>query len=103
MVIYEVNLKIDSDIFNAYYTWLVPHVKNMLHHQGFNTAMIQKDESDKNALTITYRIDTRDHLEDYLQHHSQTMRNDGVKRFPGKFTATRRIFTVLDSYGRIAI
>lgn len=98
MIIYEVNLTIDEQAFDRYYQWLLPHVKAMLKFHGFETATVQRDESAPNQLTVYYRIKTRDNLKHYLQHHAHEMRDDGVKTFPNQFSASRRIFEVINEF-----
>lgn len=98
MIIYEVNLTIDEHVFDRYYQWLLPHVEAMLKFDGFETATVQRNEAAPHQLTVYYRIKTRDNLENYLQHHAHTMRDDGLKKFPNQFSANRRIFEVINEF-----
>ncbi|MEM1243453.1 MAG: DUF4286 family protein [Pseudomonadota bacterium] len=98
MIIYEVNIKTQPEIFAAYYDWLLPHVKQMLQYAGFKTATLQQDETDECKITVSYQVATREDLENYLQHHAKTMRDDGINRFNDKFSISRRIFKVLEAF-----
>lgn len=97
MVIYEVNLTVNNDIFQEYYHWLVPHVEMILQFRGFKKARISKekiaeDNISTTKLTVQYTLDTEENLDAYLKNHSPAMREDGIKRFGDKFSATRRVF-----------
>lgn len=97
MVIYEVNLTINNEIFQDYYNWLVHHIEIMLQFRGFRKAEISKekipeDNINTTKLTVHYTLDTEEDLNDYLKNHSFAMREDGTKKFGDKFSATRRVF-----------
>lgn len=99
MVIYEVNLSVDEDIYQDYKKWLDEHIQQMLRFPGFlnATAMHQsmRDESDsKKHLTVQYQLESAEDLQNYFNEHAPKMRGDGVKRFEGRFTVARRTFEV---------
>lgn len=99
MIIYEVNLKIAADIQIEYMQWLEQHVQEMLQFTGFLEAITLKDEETDDPafvnLTVHYLMDTKENLQHYLNEHSQNMRAKGLKKFPNKFTATRKTFEVI--------
>lgn len=99
MIIYEVNLHIKPETFDAYYAWLQPHVQQMLNFDGFIHAEILHDQSHPHKLTVVYHIESQKQLDSYLQHHAQKMRDEGMKQFTGQFSASRRIFERLVYYG----
>lgn len=98
MWIYEVNLKILTTIFDEYMAWLTPHVEEMLTFQGFQSARYLSEDpatdEDFTQLTVAYEVASLTDLEHYFAHHAQAMREDGMKRFPNQFSATRRIMEV---------
>ena len=100
MIIYEVNLSIDRGIYAEYKSWLIEHVKEMLQFPGFIQASLlkqeQDDPSDQEKLTVQYQLEGRDDLEKYLIECAPKMREEGIKRFKDKFSATRRVFKVQD-------
>ena len=102
MIIYEVNLTIDNQIFDDYYNWLTPHCKQMLTFPGFKQVNILKEQSDTDGdqtrITCTYLLEDQQSLDNYITNHSTSMRDDGIKRFGNKFSAKRRIFEVLNTY-----
>lgn len=98
MVIYEVSLTIDGDIFAEFKLWLRDHVSEMLRFRGFIQASILKPEQDEPSeqekLTIQYQLESRKDLERYFTEFGAKMREEGIKRFKDKFSATRKIFDV---------
>ena len=96
MVIYEVNLNINSDIYSEFQLWLEEHIKEMLQFPGFIQASIfkpeQEDVSLQEKLTIQYQLETRDDLERYFTEFAPKMREKGIQRFQDQFSATRQIF-----------
>jgi len=95
MVIYEVNLDVDHDIFNDYYYWLMEHIKEMLKFDGFKKAEIglieHQEEQAKMKIRVSYTIASYDSLQAYLSQHAEKMRADAVNKFGDKFIASRRI------------
>jgi hypothetical protein len=95
MVIYEINLSINNEVFQEFYEWLFPHVQQILAYTGFIKAEIgmieNQDEDNKNHLRISYTIDSYDNLQNYLTHHAPQLRADALNQFGDKFNATRRV------------
>lgn len=98
MIIYEVNLQISREIIPSYLEWLAPHIEKMLQFPGFiDVICLQEQVTDDAALiglTLQYRIENNAFLQNYLAHHAHKMREEAQK-FSGKFSATRRIFTMM--------
>lgn len=100
MIVYEVNLDIAAEAFAAYRAWLDEHVREMLALPGFVSAEILECREPTPApehhhLVVTYRLADEKALERYLREDAPRMRADGMVRFGGKFTATRRILQAL--------
>lgn len=95
--IYEVNLELEPAIGEAFSAWLPGHVERMLELPGFIDAVVEMEERDENApptFCVRYRLESRQTLDDYFEHHAARMRQEGIDRFGGRFRATRRILTV---------
>lgn len=101
MVLYEVNLTIDSDIFLMFKLWLDTHVKQILKFPCFVKANLLEEEGDylsaQEKLTVQYYLEDKKALERYLFENAAKMREEGLQRFNNKFAATRRIFTIYDT------
>lgn len=96
MIIYEVNLIVESSIFAEYYPWLIDHIQEMFQFKGFLKAEVAEEKTmttAKHALTVRYMITDAEALDDYLNQHAPTMRARAKERFGDKFTASRRVFT----------
>lgn len=95
-VIYEVNLDIDASIATEYRIWLREHVAEICALPGFTGA--QQFEvldpvaaEDRVPLCVQYTLTDTAALDSYLRDHAPRLRADGMARFGGKFTATRRV------------
>eukprot|EP01100_Stratorugosa_tubuloviscum_P005180 TRINITY_DN2353_c1_g2_i1.p1 TRINITY_DN2353_c1_g2~~TRINITY_DN2353_c1_g2_i1.p1 ORF type:complete len:111 (+),score=44.57 TRINITY_DN2353_c1_g2_i1:321-653(+) len=102
MIIYEVNLEIQNEVINEYQLWLNEHISQLLNCEGFIKAQILKSielENSQNSenkttfsITVQYFIKDLISLQNYLKNDAPRFRQDGINRFGGKFTATRRVF-----------
>jgi hypothetical protein len=94
MYIYEVNLTVDASIADDYAAWLAPHIRQILTFEGFIRAnWFEEDSDDPNVRrwVVHYYVQDRASLDSYFANHAAEMRRDGLERFPGKFTASRRV------------
>ena len=95
-VIYEVNLDVDASVEADYRAWLQAHVAEILALPGFIGASVF-DVVDPPAAQGRIAICTHYHLIDhaalqaYFERHAPRLRADGIARFGGRFTATRRV------------
>lgn len=98
MVIYEVNLLIDKEIYEQFQLWLNDHVKKMLQFPGFMQAQVLKPEEDETPnqkkLTVHYQLDNHNALLNYFKHFAASMRDEGLKQFQSKFSAERRVYEI---------
>ena len=94
MPVYEVNLHVSDAIAHAFAAWLRRHIRKMLAIDGFERAVWWRVETDQAGTTtwcVHYHVTDRAHLNAYFERHAGAMREDGIRRFGGKFTADRRI------------
>lgn len=111
MIIYEVNLTIDSGIADEYAAWLKPHIAQILEIDGFLGAeWLERDvsalaaappasasDADKVRWTIQYRLRDRAALRAYQRDHAPAFINEGQTRFGGRFSASRRVLELRDA------
>lgn len=100
MIIYEVNLEVLDSSYTAFLAWLREHVAEIITLPGFLLAEISTCEDPiaprgKRCLCCHYRLHEQADLERYLREDAPRLREEGLKRFPGQFTATRRVLTPL--------
>lgn len=100
-VIYEVNLQVDAGIAQDYQAWLEAHVDDLLALPGFVGATLfavqEPLEPGRVGWCVQYRLRDMAALDAYLREHAPRMRDLGVARFGGRFTATRRVLLAGDS------
>ena len=103
MIVYEVNIDVAPAIEEAYYAWLLVHCEEMRHQiTGMHNFMIcEREASDtsngwKKGYTVSYLIETREALDDYIANRAAVMRQQAVDTFGAdQFRGTRRIMNVL--------
>ena len=100
MLIYEVNLAVDGDAAEAMAVWLRAHIGEMVALDGFEgAAWYQREPEDgRQQWTVHYRLAGHRALQVYLDEHAGRMRQDGMDRFGGRFTATRRVLYARETF-----
>ena len=103
MLIYEVNLTVNSDVANEYRTWLQAHIEELLEIDGFHAAKLYQRDSDEaggdgECWTVHYFLESREALNNYFDNCAPKMREDGLKRFGGRFSATRRVLEPMEKF-----
>ena len=94
MIIYEVNLKIQSNILPEYRLWLDSHIEKMMQFEGFYDCKIYTVHSNKDnhqLLSIHYYIENMKFLNLYLNKKSQQIRLEGIDKFSNSVSIERRI------------
>ena len=97
MVVYEVNLEVETEVAEAYAAWLAPHVAEVLAAPGFVSAdwwTVEPDGDDRQPgvrWCVQYRVESRAALQTYFDEHAGRLRGDGLARFGGRFRASRRV------------
>lgn len=103
-IIYEVTLLIDREVVREYDIWLKHHVDEMLELPGFQSAQVSvvednAAESARAGRVVHYRLDNRQALDEYFSRFARQMRDDGIRHFGNRFTASRRILRPLEGEG----
>ena len=95
MVIYEVNLKVESGIWAEYSAWLKKHQKKMLKNDGFrgvkNYWVQASANSNEAEICVHYELESIEKLERYFRDHAEEMRSEALTLFGNKFSASRRV------------
>ncbi|MGH8040693.1 MAG: DUF4286 family protein [Rudaea sp.] len=100
MIVYEVNLEIEAGSYVGYCAWLDAHVREILALPGFVSAEILEcreppPATGRHNLSVQYRLTDAAALDRYLREDAPRLRADGMTRFGGKFSASRRILSPL--------
>ncbi|MCK7592481.1 DUF4286 family protein [Pseudomarimonas salicorniae] len=103
MIVYEVNLSVEAAIATEYRAWLDAHIAEMLGLPGFLGASLsavdEPAEDGRVQWSVAYRLRDAASLEAYLATHAPRMREDGQRRFGGRFRASRRVLRPLFDQG----
>lgn len=94
MVLYEVNLTVEPAMSASVEAWLPQHIDEMLALDGFERAEwydLEPGSTGETRWTIHYFLTSQNHYQAYLDGHAERMRAEGINRFGGHFTATRRV------------
>lgn len=100
-VIYEVNLRVDRKIKDAFHKWLTGHISEVLAIDGFESAnWFEIDEKDPQFISWTVHYALRDMaaLNSYLENHAARLRGPAKEKFGDQFQATRRTLEHVKSY-----
>ena len=96
-ILYEVNLFVERDIEVNYRAWLIQHIAEILTLPGFLDAksfdVEQGDNADVVAISVQYRLESRQALDNYFEHDAPRLRADGITKFGDGFKATRRVLS----------
>jgi hypothetical protein len=102
VIVYEVNLEVESQIAEAFAAWLPGHIDEMLALPGFRSADLQEvmdaEDDGRRRWSIRYILNTEEDLERYLDRYAHQMRGDGLARFGGSFSASRRVLRPLGQF-----
>ena len=106
-IIYEVSCTVDAEVAEEFYEWLKLHAAQLvsIRECRFTSAEIfecEDVESAKKLYVVTYRLEDRQGLQQYLDVHAAKLRGDG-KRFAGKLSITRRIMKSAHSVTRYEV
>ncbi len=103
MIVYEVNLDVESAIADEYRAWLAEHIAHMLALPGFSGAQTFEviDPAlapDRIVFCVQYHLRDQAALDAYLREHATRMRADGTSRFGERFRASRRVLRAGATY-----
>lgn len=94
MILYEVNVAVAADAATDYALWLQDHIRQIVTLDGFEGATWWEQEPEATGhcqWTVQYHLRDRAALEQYLTQHAPALRQEGLDRFGGQFTAERRV------------
>lgn len=93
MLIYEVNIEIEPEIYTQYSEWIGPHAQEVIAHKGFQHVDIFETKSDvgKPLFVCHYWLDNQESLDAYLRDYAPKLRADADKKFGRKIKGVRRV------------
>ena len=76
MIIYEVNLSIETALETSFIPWLKTHINEMLKFNGFIDA--ENNHTSKNWV-VQYKVESMAHLEDHFNLHAKRMQKRSIR------------------------
>lgn len=101
MLIYEVNLEVDASVAAAFAEVFPKHIDEVVVAGDFAGADWFEVDGDPgpSRWCVRYYLSDRHVLDAYLSGHATRLRQEMLEKFPGKFTATRRVMRRLRHFG----
>jgi hypothetical protein len=101
MIIYNVTVKVQAPIAEAWIRWMKEEHMPDLQRTGLFTEyrlcrLLEQDEAEGPTFTAQYFCDSLEDYHEYINHHSAAMREKGQKKFGNQFIAFR---TVMEAVG----
>jgi len=103
MYIYNVTINIEESAHDKWLHWMKnEHIPDMLSTGKFNAAKMCKvlveEEMGGITYSIQYTTDSKATLETYYQEDAPRLRQEGMKRFAGKFVAFRTELEIVSEH-----
>lgn len=98
MVTYIVHLMVRHEVYTEYVDWLKSeHIPEMLTLPGFLAAemCLRKGgsmEASSKDVKIIYKLKDEEHLKLYMTEYAMKLREKGLEKFPGQFSAQREVW-----------
>lgn len=105
--IYEVNLTIQTAIFNEHKEWLIKHFHEMTKQNNFvklnvfvdvNMNPLSDDHFRNQKITAQYFVKNMDEIETYLEQQSKKMRSQVFEKLGIASSISRRVLQAIDCY-----
>jgi hypothetical protein len=101
MIIYNVTIKVDRSIHDAWLQWLKEeHVPEMIATKCFTHAVIlhlvEADDAEGITYATQYHAPDKETYNRYIEQFATTMRQKGLDKWGNKFIAFRTIMQVVN-------
>lgn len=100
MIIYNVTLKVESDVADSWLSWMKnEHIPDVMATGLFTDSrlcrLLDQDEADGLTFAAQYFCNGIEQYNEYIDKHATAMRDKAFLRFGGKFIAFRTVMEVL--------
>ena len=100
-VIYNVTIKVDHTIAEAWLEWLKSeHIPDMIGTGCFNKAiilhLIESDDNEGITYAVQYYAESREKYNEYIDKFSVDMRQKGINKWGERFIAFRTVMQVVN-------
>ena len=101
MIIYNVTVKVNKNIAEAWLVWLrMEHIPDIIGTTCFKEAtvlhLLDTDDSEGPTFAIQYLANSKDDVDRYLDQYAMEMRARGTSRWGENFIAFRSILEVIN-------
>ena len=106
MIIYNVTVKVDASIADAWLAWLLEeHIPDVMQTGCFSgnkvVRLLEVDESEGPTYAIQYNADSKADYNRYIQMHANRLRDQSYQKWGDRFIAFRSVMQVVrDSTGK---
>ncbi|OIR12096.1 hypothetical protein GALL_63470 [mine drainage metagenome] len=100
MIIYNVTIKVEPDIHEAWVDWMktkhIPEIMNTGCFTKFQfVKVLETDESDGFTYATQYYAATKEDYQKYIDQFAATLRQDAMKTWGNKFAGFRSLMQVV--------
>ena len=100
MIIYNVTIKVNNDVADAWLTWMkTEHMADVMSTGLFVDCrlcrLLEQDELEGLTYTAQYSLESIAQYNTYIDQHAEKMREKGFKLFGGKFAAFRTVMEIV--------
>ncbi|MEO6540744.1 MAG: DUF4286 family protein [Ferruginibacter sp.] len=101
MIIYNVTIKIQRSISDAWLQWLKEeHIPQIIQTGCFTHAVIlqllEVDDTDGPTFAVQYFAESKALYNNYIQNHAAAMRQNGFNKWGDQFIAFRSVMQVVN-------
>jgi hypothetical protein len=100
MVIYNVTIKVDAAIADAWLKWLLDeHIPDVMSTKCFSdfrvVRLIEVDETEGPTYAVQYHAETKSDYNRYIEIHASEMRKRSYDKWGDRFIAFRSVMQVV--------
>jgi uncharacterized protein DUF4286 len=100
MIIYNVTLKVNNEVADAWVNWMkTEHMADLMNTGLFVDCrlcrLLEQDELEGVTYAAQYFCESIDQYNTYIDKYAQEMREKGFRLFGGKFVAFRTVMEVI--------
>jgi hypothetical protein len=100
MIIYNVTIKVQNDVADAWVNWMkTTHIADLMDTGLFVDCrlcrLLEQDETEGVTYTAQYFCEGMEQYNIYIDKYAEIMRDKGFKLFGGKFIAFRTVMEVI--------
>ena len=101
MIIYNVTIKVDASIADAWLPWLLhEHIPEVMQTGCFSSnrvvRLLEVDDSEGPTYAIQYNAESKADYNRYIQLHAATLRDRSYEKWGDRFIAFRSVMQVVE-------